>query len=849
MWILDSLERSGAAKKYNSTDRLAMGDQYKDREIDLTEGGSRVFASASSQRLTNTGTAPVTAAPLSMGVWIKLTTLPSDGNYIVLFVIQDSGATSGNESYFESYLSNSSGVYTLYAATSASDDEDVSSLVVTGDIDTSNWHFIYATFGSITSRYIFMDDAWGVEGTASRTPGGLDETAFASAYYGDAWAGFVNGKLAHPFIYNVELTAIEVARLAAGALPTEIRPEALVAYWPLIDDDNDPIGGYNMTPYNSPTWSTIDYPDVFKPDKGKWEIQDILPAVIDESGFQSDGAWHIMPINPRVKPDTDNDDLKTAPDIDATGAVFESIAAVWLLNEGSGDPSELITATETATLSGCAWADDGDRRYNPYLDFDGSGYAILSSNASGQFNMSGAKTIIVRVRFDSFASSEGIIAKTNNSNWDWDIYASAANDISIYDDNNNQVTVWNAATLSTGVWYTFVVVLDGTNCTTFISGIKDTATIAALPTERNYNIVIGSEDTAGTSDLNGDISFAYLIDRALSDDEARFISQNSFYPFGESIRSKYTIDRTRIRPNTVIHDWPFQYGTVASPTSILLNHLKMDDNAANNTLDAVVGPDGTWHLVSDDSARNTDNDSVAADNFRGRALDTQGTAYGQLAFGSGTVHDNAFYKKGSILIKATPQFNYDVGVSQYLFNCYVNATDYFGFGYRQGSDQFRCWFEWGDSNIDVDSRVFTDNYSLQRPMVFLISWDSDKDMVLLALDGQVENISIDSTALSSSHPTQFNLGLKLKAEHLEGDIIIDEIKTFSEAVLPYGAYFIGNGQGLLADIDNPHADLCFFWDAQSVNAKGGTNLATSKTGTLGSANTGGAWDHWRVLRQ
>jgi hypothetical protein len=91
---------------------------------------------------------------------------------------------------------------------------------------------------------------------------------------------------------------------------------------------------------------------------------------------------------------------------------------------------------------------------------------------------------------------------------------------------------------------------------------------------------------------------------------------------------------------------------------------------------------------------------------------------------------------------------------------------------------------------------------------------------------------------TSSHPTNFNIGAaEFNANPV--DMIIDNIKTFSEAVLPFGAFHIGNGNGLLADIDNPHKDLTFFWDAQSTAAKGGTNLATSKTGTLGSANTGG----------
>jgi hypothetical protein len=42
--------------------------------------------------------------------------------------------------------------------------------------------------------------------------------------------------------------------LAAGFSPLFVRPQSLVAYWPLIrDNDNDIVGGYDMTAYNTPT--------------------------------------------------------------------------------------------------------------------------------------------------------------------------------------------------------------------------------------------------------------------------------------------------------------------------------------------------------------------------------------------------------------------------------------------------------------------------------------------------------------------------------------------------------------------------------------------------------------------
>ncbi|MHC4316731.1 MAG: hypothetical protein ACYSW3_30180 [Planctomycetota bacterium] len=51
------------------------------------------------------------------------------------------------------------------------------------------------------------------------------------------------------------------------------------------------------------------------------------------------------------------------------------------------------------------------------------------------------------------------------------------------------------------------------------------------------------------------------------------------------------------------------------------------------------------------------------------------------------------------------------------------------------------------------------------------------------------------------------------------------------------AFHIGLGSGLLADIDNPHAHLSWYFDGQAALAKGGTDLATSKNPT----NTGGSF--------
>jgi hypothetical protein len=70
----------------------------------------------------------------------------------------------------------------------------------------------------------------------------------------------MNGRIAEAGIWNVALSDREVAALASGVHPARMRPDALVAYWPLWGDDSPeldwhPSGGtrYPMTLTGTPT--------------------------------------------------------------------------------------------------------------------------------------------------------------------------------------------------------------------------------------------------------------------------------------------------------------------------------------------------------------------------------------------------------------------------------------------------------------------------------------------------------------------------------------------------------------------------------------------------------------------
>lgn len=66
----------------------------------------------------------------------------------------------------------------------------------------------------------------------------------------DANVQFWDGKLAEVALWDVELTAAEMALLAVGFSPLFVRPASLQAYWQIIGNfspEIDRVGGFNMT--------------------------------------------------------------------------------------------------------------------------------------------------------------------------------------------------------------------------------------------------------------------------------------------------------------------------------------------------------------------------------------------------------------------------------------------------------------------------------------------------------------------------------------------------------------------------------------------------------------------------
>ncbi len=179
---------------------------------------ARRFISSSSQYLERSA-AVATAAPLTMACWLSRTS----GVDMALMALN---RNSGTIQEF-SLLAFSTGELAAQTVNST-----VAQAATASQMTIGNWHHCTAVFASATSRSVFINGSSKVTNTTSKTPTGINTTAIGRvsratpAFYND-------GQIHWPAIWSVALTDAEVLRLAQGVDPRMIRPQNLVAFWPL----------------------------------------------------------------------------------------------------------------------------------------------------------------------------------------------------------------------------------------------------------------------------------------------------------------------------------------------------------------------------------------------------------------------------------------------------------------------------------------------------------------------------------------------------------------------------------------------------------------------------------------
>lgn len=251
---------------------------------------ARVF-NGSNQYLARSAVA--TAVPLSFSAWINSTDTGAANRGILSLV--DGGTYNGFYVFVvrENHPSNPGVVFaTTRQGTSLPNAQ------TSGSITDGAWHHVAAVFASSSSRAIYLDYSdKGTEST-SVTPTGVDETNIGRIT--SAGSEYWNGKIAYAAIWNVALTDANVLDLQTRH-PRMVRPDKLVACWDLGgfqgENDLDHIGGYDMTAYNSPTWSEsppIIYPrrpTIFLASSAAAPASSLLPLLHNTKRGNKLGIW------------------------------------------------------------------------------------------------------------------------------------------------------------------------------------------------------------------------------------------------------------------------------------------------------------------------------------------------------------------------------------------------------------------------------------------------------------------------------------------------------------------------------------------------------------------------------
>jgi hypothetical protein len=236
---------------------------------------SRLFDDASSQTLAS-ATAPLTAAPLTMVCWFNSDDIDS---HQVLMSLSD---TASDNNYFVLTIRGASAGDFVQAVVDGSGDADGTATTSSG-YSANTWHHAAAVFASTTSQAAYIDGgSKGSNTSSAATPLSVD--AFGIGFFNRlSPVQYMSGKIAEAAIWNVALNDAEIAALAKGYSPLLIRPQSLVAYWPLFGNDSpEPDrwkNRYDLTLTNAPT--KADHPRIYYPSMAHLGIGVAAPVTSD----------------------------------------------------------------------------------------------------------------------------------------------------------------------------------------------------------------------------------------------------------------------------------------------------------------------------------------------------------------------------------------------------------------------------------------------------------------------------------------------------------------------------------------------------------------------------------------
>ena len=117
------------------------------------------------------------------------------------------------------------------------------------------WHHLCGVFAAADDHRVYLDGGGKNTSSTSISPSGMDRTT-VGRLDGTSPGSYTTGSWAEVAFGTGTPTDDEGAALAAGFDPRLVFPRSSIkALWRFLGDDNDLLGNYDLTPYNSPTWS------------------------------------------------------------------------------------------------------------------------------------------------------------------------------------------------------------------------------------------------------------------------------------------------------------------------------------------------------------------------------------------------------------------------------------------------------------------------------------------------------------------------------------------------------------------------------------------------------------------
>lgn len=185
--------------------------------------------------------------PLTMACWFK-----TSSNTVNQGLLNIADATTGGQGYRLNAQGAVAGdpirFLSVGSATNAVD--------TTTGFSTNTWTHACGVISSATTRIVYINGGSSTTSTVSSTSTGRNTLYMGVIRAASAFTNYLSGDLAEVGIWNIDLSASDVASLAKGISPSLIRPDYLIIYAPLVRNLVDLSSGLTITNNNTSTVST-----------------------------------------------------------------------------------------------------------------------------------------------------------------------------------------------------------------------------------------------------------------------------------------------------------------------------------------------------------------------------------------------------------------------------------------------------------------------------------------------------------------------------------------------------------------------------------------------------------------